>query len=132
LQFSTSTFLNGTMGVNTTGIQTNANCANPNQISVTSSSANSSTLSATSVDGCTLQATFNPNNADQQYGVSNVPNCGANTTDVSFQPVRQSFSSAHCQFKVFIIVHRFSSGFGKMAETARPEFFAGRKYGFSM
>jgi len=54
---------------------------------VTSSSANLSTLSATSVDGCTLQATFNPNNADQQYGVSNVPNCGANTTDVSFQPV---------------------------------------------
>jgi hypothetical protein len=42
------------------------------------------------------------------------------------------FSSLQCQFEVFIIVHRFSSGFGKVAGTARPEFFAGRKYDFSM
>jgi hypothetical protein len=81
------------MGVNTTGIQTNVNCANPNKLSVVSSSANVSTVSATSVDGCSLQATFNPASAQQQYGVVNVPNCGVgNTTDVAFQPVRQFFT----------------------------------------
>ena len=81
------------MGVNTTGIQTNVNCANPNDMSVTPTGANSSTVSATSVDGCSLQLTFNPANADQQYGVVNVPNCDvSNTTSVDFQPVRQLFS----------------------------------------
>ena len=76
------------MSINTTGIRTMVNCANPNQLSLTSSNANTSTISATSVDGCTLQVSLNPNNAEQLYGVTNVPNCGPNTTDVAFQPVR--------------------------------------------
>jgi hypothetical protein len=79
------------MGVNTTGIQTNVNCARPNQLSVTpSSNPNSSTISATSIDGCSLQVSLNPNSAAQQYGVVNVPNCGTSSTDVAFQPVRQN------------------------------------------
>ena len=79
------------MGVNTTGIQTNVNCARPNQLSVTpSSNPNSSTISATSIDGCSLQLSLNPNSAAQQYGVVNVPNCGTSSTNVAFQPVRQS------------------------------------------
>jgi hypothetical protein len=79
------------MAVNTTGIQTNVNCANPNDLSVASSSATVSTISATSVEGCSLQVSINPANAEQQYGVVNVPNCGVgNTTDVAFQPVSQS------------------------------------------
>jgi len=83
------------MGVNTTGIQTNVNCARPNQLLVTpSSNANNSIISATSIDGCSLQVSLNPNNSEQQYGVVNVPNCGTSSTNVAFQPVRQSFSSS--------------------------------------
>jgi hypothetical protein len=79
------------MAVNTTGIQTNVNCANPNDLSVASAGVNSSTISATSVDGCSLRLTINPANAEQQYGVVNVPNCGVgNTTSVALQPVSQS------------------------------------------
>lgn len=81
------------MGVNTTGIQTNVNCARPNQLSVTPSSTNSSIINATSINGCSLQVNLNPNSAAQQYGVVNVPDCGTTATDVAFQPVRHSFSS---------------------------------------
>ncbi|KAI9439330.1 hypothetical protein H4582DRAFT_1948548 [Lactarius indigo] len=85
--FPTDTYLNGSMSINTTGIQTATNCKIPNQISVNSSIATNWTVSATSADGCTVNATFNPTDADQQYGVTNVPNCGANTTDPTYQPV---------------------------------------------
>jgi hypothetical protein len=76
------------MTVNTTGIQTNTNCAVPNQASVTPSNTDTSTVSATSIDGCSLELTFNPSAAPQQYGVVNVPNCGVNSTDIALQPVR--------------------------------------------
>lgn len=83
------------MGINTTGIQTDVNCAHPNQLSLTpTSNPNNSIISATSIDGCSLQVSLNPNNAEQQYGVVNVPNCGTSSTNVAFQPVRQSFSSS--------------------------------------
>lgn len=86
--FPTNSYLNGTMGVNTTGIQTNVNCARPNQLSLTpTSNPNNSIISATSIDGCSVEVSLNPNNAEQQYGVTNVPNCGANSTDIAFQPV---------------------------------------------
>lgn len=93
------------MGINTTGIQTNVNCARPNQLSVTpTSNPNSSIISATSIDGCSLQVSLNPFNAEQQYGVVNVPNCGTTSTNVSFQPVRQSFSSGlGCKRERFIL-----------------------------
>lgn len=93
------------MGINTTGIQTNVNCARPNQLSLTpTSNANNSIISATSIDGCTVQLSLNPNNAEQQYGVVNVPNCGTTSTDVAFQPVRQSFSSSsECKYGTFIL-----------------------------
>jgi hypothetical protein len=99
------------MSINTTGIKTLVNCANPNQLSVTSTNTNISTISATSVDGCSVQVTLNLNNAEQQYGVTNVPNCGPNTTDVDFQPVR--YSSLCMNSGGFIPVpSRFSSGLG--------------------
>ncbi|KAH9020401.1 hypothetical protein EDB85DRAFT_2004998 [Lactarius pseudohatsudake] len=85
--FPTNTSLNGSMSINTTSIQTNTNCVIAKQISVNSSIATIWTVSATSADGCTVNATFDPNNADQQYGVTNVPDCGADTTDPTFQPV---------------------------------------------
>ncbi|KAH9005494.1 hypothetical protein EDB86DRAFT_2878526 [Lactarius hatsudake] len=85
--FPTDTSLNGSMSINTTSIQTDTDRVIPKQISVNSSIATIWTVSATSADGCTVNATFGPNNADQQYGVTNVPDCGANTTDPTFQPV---------------------------------------------
>ncbi len=93
------------MGVNTTGIRTDVNCARPNQLSLTpTSNPNSSIISATSIDGCSVQVNLNPNNAEQQYGVLNVPNCGTSSTNVAFQPVRQSFSScSECKHERFIL-----------------------------
>jgi len=85
--FPTDPYLNGSMTVNTTGILSSANCAIPNQFSVNSSIATNWTVSTTSADGCTVTASFNPNDSDQQYGVLNVPNCGSNSTDPTFQPV---------------------------------------------
>ncbi|KAF8259241.1 hypothetical protein EI94DRAFT_1616713 [Lactarius quietus] len=85
--FPTDAYLNGSMTVNTTGIVTTANCAVPNQFSVNSSIATNWTVTTTSVEGCTVHASFDPNNSDQQYGVLNVPNCGSNSTDPTFQPV---------------------------------------------
>jgi hypothetical protein len=90
------------MGINTTGIKILPNCAIPNQLSVTSSNANSSTISATSVNGCSLRLSLNPNDAEQQYGVVNVPRCGTNTSDVAFQSVRKSLSSCKCVHGRFI------------------------------
>jgi len=79
--------LDGSMGVNTTGIATSVDCAVPNQISVNSSSATNWTVFASSADGCTVNATLNPNDSDQQFGVANVPDCGFNSTDPTFQSV---------------------------------------------
>ena len=121
------------MGVNTTGIRTNVNCANPNQISVSPTSANLSTISATSADGCLRQLTLNPNDADQQYGVVNVPNCSVNnnnTLDVAFQPVRPLFSSFRCELVVLIVQIRSSSGFGSRIRALWPAFSANHRYSF--
>ena len=79
------------MAVNTTGILTTANCAIPSQVSVNSSVATNWTVSATSADGCTVDAGFNPSASNQQFGVENVPNCGSNSTDPTFQPVCTPF-----------------------------------------
>jgi len=43
-------------------------------------------ISATSVNGCVKNITFNPALSGQQYGVSNVPGC-SNASDIDFQPV---------------------------------------------
>ncbi|KAK7028265.1 tubulin beta chain [Favolaschia claudopus] len=87
--FPRNTGLNGSVTVNTTGIQTNANCSNPTgppQISA-GPNATSSIITATSIDGCAGNVTFNPTVADLQYGVSNVLNCGPNQNNVTFEPV---------------------------------------------
>src|SRR5260370_19844987 len=84
------------MSINTTGTRASVHCARPNQVSVTPSTT-LLTISATSIDGCYLQVSVNPNDSAQQYGVVNVPNCGSNSTNVAFQPVRQS---------VYILQHK--------------------------
>jgi hypothetical protein len=118
------------MAVNTTGIRTNTNCAIPNQLTVAPSDTGVSTLSATSVDGCSLTATFTPSNAAQQYGVVNVPNCVVNTTNPAFQPVRPFPVSGRCM--EMFIPFRFSSGSGNKTQPVLPLFFANRVYNFSM
>jgi hypothetical protein len=85
--FPTQDFLNGSMAVNTTGILTQVSCAIPNAFSVNSSVATNWKVSATSADGCTVNTNFNPSDSNQQFGVENVPNCGSNSTDPTFQPV---------------------------------------------
>ncbi|KAJ7334785.1 hypothetical protein DFH08DRAFT_879385 [Mycena albidolilacea] len=88
--FPTDTGLNGSMTVNTTGIRSNSNCANPAApgAAISVVNATSSIISAKSVDGCTGNVTFDPTVSDQQYGVSAVPSCGPNAgLSVDFWPV---------------------------------------------
>jgi hypothetical protein len=79
------------MAVNTTGILTQVTCAIPNEFAVNSTIATNWTVTATSAEGCTVNTNFNPSDSAQQFGVNNVPNCGSNSTDPTFQPVRTPF-----------------------------------------
>ena len=110
------------MSVNTTGIDTNVNCAIPKHLSVNSSNATNWSVSATSADGCTVNASFDPNASDQQAGVENVPDCGSNTTDPTFQPVWSSFPLS----QPFLIPFRFYFGFGNKNQVASLPFSANR------
>lgn len=85
--FDNGIHMNGTISVNTTAIKTDTRCAVPNKLLAAPSNTGDLTVTATSVEGCSLALAINPNNAAQQYGVVNVPNCGVNTTDPAFQPV---------------------------------------------
>jgi hypothetical protein len=76
------------MGINTTGIKTTPNCAVPNNLTA-STDGDVTILSATSVEGCSLQVDLNTNDVEELYGVINVPGCGTNTSNVAFQSVRQ-------------------------------------------
>ena len=45
-------------------------------------------VNATSVDGCQLGPVFfSPSDANQQYGVTNVPHCGNASVNITQQPV---------------------------------------------
>ncbi|KAJ7084169.1 hypothetical protein C8R43DRAFT_1082852 [Mycena crocata] len=86
--FPTDTGLNGSMTVNTTGIRTSSNCANPTAtpqiISLNTTAAN---ITSPSLDGCTQNVTFNPTVSELQYGVAAAP-CGSSIgLNVTFQPV---------------------------------------------
>ncbi|VDB84599.1 unnamed protein product [Peniophora sp. CBMAI 1063] len=86
--FQTNTYLNGSMAVNTSGVQTNPTCSNPTQLSL-DTSGTQYTLTATSSKGCTLgPATFDPNSANALYGVTPIANCTEDLqTDREFMPV---------------------------------------------
>jgi hypothetical protein len=73
------------MAVETTGVQTKVNCANPTSQSLNTSGGNFSII-ATSNQGCTASVNFSPTISDRQYGVTNVPNCGP-ITDIEKQDV---------------------------------------------
>ncbi|THH11954.1 hypothetical protein EW146_g7872 [Bondarzewia mesenterica] len=86
--FPENDYINGSVAVNTTAIQTKVNCAIPIALSLSTSNPTKFSVNATSVDGCELgPAFFNPQDAEQQYGVTNVPNCGDASANVTQQPV---------------------------------------------
>ncbi|KAG6915973.1 hypothetical protein DXG01_009062 [Tephrocybe rancida] len=58
--FPADSGLNGTMRVNTTGIQTNAFCANPVETNLNQTAPNSFSLTSKSVEGCTANVTYDP------------------------------------------------------------------------
>ncbi|KAJ7736765.1 hypothetical protein DFH07DRAFT_842753 [Mycena maculata] len=83
--FPTNTGLNGTMTVNTTGIQTTANCSNPTGTPTVDLT--TGVISSTSLSGCTSNIPFNPSVSDQQYGVQAAPCPADSTVNVTLLPV---------------------------------------------
>jgi hypothetical protein len=76
------------MTVNTTGIQTSVNCANPASSSLRTPGGGANyTISATSDQQCAASVTFNPSTAEQQYGVIPIGDCGTTGLSVSQQGV---------------------------------------------
>ncbi|KAH7906363.1 hypothetical protein BJ138DRAFT_1162777 [Hygrophoropsis aurantiaca] len=88
-QFSAppQSYLNGSLAINTTGVQTKVNCANAASVVLNPLANSDFTLTSTSSTGCAASVLFNSTVASQQYGVINTPNCAASGQDIAFQPV---------------------------------------------
>ncbi|KAF8433924.1 hypothetical protein L210DRAFT_3454427 [Boletus edulis BED1] len=80
-------YLNGTLAVNTTAVQTELNCASPSSLNLTTNADGSHNALATFSDGCSASNVFNPSGGTEQFSVVNVSSCGASGLDVKFQPV---------------------------------------------
>ncbi|KAF4565516.1 hypothetical protein EYR36_002087 [Pleurotus pulmonarius] len=79
--------LNGTLAVNTTGIQTDTACRTPRASDPPSQlPGNLFNYTATSVDGCIGNALFNASDSNTQYGVVPV-SCAGASPNITFQPV---------------------------------------------
>ncbi|KAF9005096.1 hypothetical protein BDQ17DRAFT_1353790 [Cyathus striatus] len=86
--FPTDAFLNGSMTVNTTGIQTKVNCANPASTTVQPLDGDGFNVSYTSTDGCIPDSTvINASIASQQYGVVDAGCPDAASLNITFRPV---------------------------------------------
>ncbi|KAF8553065.1 hypothetical protein OG21DRAFT_1485715 [Imleria badia] len=81
-----SSYLNGTLAVNITAIQTEVNCASPTSLDVTNVDG-SYTASATFPSGCSATNVFSPSNGTQQFSVVNANSCASAGLNVEFQPV---------------------------------------------
>ncbi|KAJ3743101.1 hypothetical protein DFH05DRAFT_1286624 [Lentinula detonsa] len=69
-EFPNKVYLNGTMTVNTTAIQTTTNCLGPNSTPSLTATNGGFIINSTSVDGCTQTVElFNTDLSSQQYGV---------------------------------------------------------------
>ncbi|KAL4065570.1 hypothetical protein V8B97DRAFT_1150922 [Scleroderma yunnanense] len=79
-------YLNGTLAVNVTGIQTHVNCVNPTSLNLTSSGGNY-TAQATFPNACFTNLVFAASNGNQQYSVMNASNCAPQGQNIEFQPV---------------------------------------------
>ena len=89
-QFPDQPGVNASLTVNTTGIRTNAGCSNPSSISLDTSNTSQFTITASTSDGCTGLAHFNPTSAEQQYGTASTNNtsCGLSADEgQEFAPV---------------------------------------------
>ncbi|KAG6902393.1 hypothetical protein C0995_000598 [Termitomyces sp. Mi166 len=80
--------LNGTVSVNTTGILTATNCANPAATNLDTSNPNSFQLTSRSVEGCLVNVTYDSTVSAVQFGVQSVacPDSAAKA-NITFQPV---------------------------------------------
>ncbi|KAJ4481095.1 hypothetical protein J3R30DRAFT_3464272 [Lentinula aciculospora] len=86
-EFPSKDYLNGTMAVNTTAIQTTTNCLGPNGTPSLTATNGGFTISSTSVDGCTQTAeASNTAVSSQQYGVVQVPD-SCSTLNITQRPV---------------------------------------------
>ncbi|KAF8808238.1 hypothetical protein BYT27DRAFT_7164285 [Phlegmacium glaucopus] len=88
-EIPTNLYLNGSMTINTSGIQTIVNCSNPSEPPIlTPVGTTSYNLSSKSVDGCVHSVLFDFTVAREQYGVDNVTCPGnASTLNSSLRPV---------------------------------------------
>ncbi|KAJ6597070.1 hypothetical protein DFH09DRAFT_110719 [Mycena vulgaris] len=86
-QLPSKSVLNGTLFVNTTAMQTRANCEAPQSSILSTPGTSDFTIQASNSAGCSASVTFNGDatSTSTQYGAVNVENCGF--TDVEFQPV---------------------------------------------
>ncbi|KAJ7709721.1 hypothetical protein B0H17DRAFT_915537, partial [Mycena rosella] len=87
-QLPTGPVLNATLFVNTTAIQTKANCEIPQTSTLSTPDTSNFTIQATNSAGCSGNVTFHPNSTSSstQYGVISLPDCGG-ASEVQFQPV---------------------------------------------
>ncbi|KAI3611371.1 hypothetical protein WG66_002222 [Moniliophthora roreri] len=89
--FPTDQFLNGTMVVNTTGIQTKANCEGPKETPLVGPNPTAQanrTITSISNGGCNVTVSFDPTVATQQYGVSDASCSDAEkSANITFRPV---------------------------------------------
>ncbi|KAI9463877.1 hypothetical protein HD554DRAFT_2123510 [Boletus coccyginus] len=85
-QAAPGSYLNGTLAVNTTAIQTVVNCTSPASLSVTNVNG-SYVASATFPSGCSAQNVFSPADGAQQFNVVNASRCASADLDIMFQPV---------------------------------------------
>ncbi|KAL4065571.1 hypothetical protein V8B97DRAFT_1150902 [Scleroderma yunnanense] len=79
-------YLNGTLAVNVTGVQTHVNCVNPTSLNLTSSGGDY-TAQATFPNACFTNLVFAASNGNQQYSVMNASNCAPQGQNIEFQPV---------------------------------------------
>ncbi|KAI9463847.1 hypothetical protein HD554DRAFT_2175357 [Boletus coccyginus] len=80
-------YLNGTLAVNITAIQTKVNCDSPKAPPSVMIVNGSYVASATFPSGCSAQNVFSPANGAQQSNVVNASRCAAEDLDIVFQPV---------------------------------------------
>ena len=95
-KFPSNPVLNGSVVVDTVGINTTVSCAAPASFTLNTPSSGNYTIQSTSAQGCQNTATFNPSDSEQQYGVVPVSNCGS-ASSVSFQPVMFWFFHLNAQ-----------------------------------
>ncbi|OAX35822.1 hypothetical protein K503DRAFT_696301 [Rhizopogon vinicolor AM-OR11-026] len=79
--------LNGTLGVNTTGIQTFVNCTKPTSFQTTTLSSSNVELQANFSAGCNGSLSLNPGNGPDQFSVEAASTCAPSNQDLDFQPV---------------------------------------------